>query len=244
MFSGNDIGPKPVFARSTALALRTSIDKLGQTKSLVVCNRQHRAKRVSMRSANKPPCAFAAVGGSPKIRRESARKPLYESNHFHFAHHHALTFSHFTQCPAPPTGAMIGLESHSIMTLNCRLAVDGSIDMAASSLSVRSTIGRPIHFRAHAQLVLAVADPDPSDDSADTGIPPCAKLARRRKKIYVHAPVFCATSWPAKKFPSFAPRHKRFLKTESRLSKARYIVSGAEEARGIFMALNAKGVTP
>ena len=45
MFSGNDIGPKSV-SQDRQLALhRTSIDKLEQTKSLVVCNRQHRAKK-------------------------------------------------------------------------------------------------------------------------------------------------------------------------------------------------------
>src|SRR5437764_13163397 len=68
MFSGNDIGPKPV-SQDRQLALhRTSIDKLEQTKSLVVCNRQHRAER-----------RFDAFGKQPALRlcrgRSLAKNP-------------------------------------------------------------------------------------------------------------------------------------------------------------------------
>src|SRR5207237_10262507 len=71
--------------------------------------------------------------------------------------------------------------------------------------------------RAKLQLVLAVADPDPSDDSADTGDNRDAKLhSASQKNLRSHAPVFLRYKLAGRKFRSFAPRHKRFLQNLNR----------------------------
>ena len=44
VFTGNDIGPKSLSQDRQLAVHRTSINELEQTKSLVVCNREHRAE--------------------------------------------------------------------------------------------------------------------------------------------------------------------------------------------------------
>src|SRR5207237_6325584 len=70
---------------------------------------------------------------------------------------------------------------------------------------------------ANAQLVSAVADPDPSDDNADTDDNRYATLhSALQKNPRSRAPVSSRYKSVGRKFRLFAPRHKRSLQNLNR----------------------------
>src|SRR6476660_3382578 len=103
MLTGNHIGPEAVPQDRQLAIHRTSIKEFEQTKSFVV------GKQTALRLC----CGRRFAKNPGKIVTKTAF--LFKTTSIsHITH--PLTFSHFTQGQPHPTGAMIGLESHSIMT--------------------------------------------------------------------------------------------------------------------------------
>src|SRR6476620_10820293 len=120
--------------------------------------------------------------------------------------------------PAPSGGraGRLGKSFHNDVGIAVSRLTDRSTWQRAPYPSGDHRVPDPLP-RANAQLVSAAVDPDPSDDSADTGDTRCAKLhLASQKNLHSHAPVFLRYKLAGRKFRSFARRHKKFLQNSDR----------------------------
>src|SRR5438552_17299183 len=118
MFAGHDIRPQP-FSQDRQLAFHcASIHELEQAKAFIICNGEHRAERgfdalseqtaLCLRRRRRFTENSSECVAEPALRFEAAAIS-------HLVHPLALLYS--AQCATHSSGAVIGLESHSVMTL-------------------------------------------------------------------------------------------------------------------------------
>ena len=171
VLSGHDVRLQALTQNSQFGFQRAAIGEFEQAQSFIVRDGEHRAER-SVEPFGKH--AAARLRGGGRVAENSGERFAKAARRFEaapvFRFVHASALAHFAQGEAHPARAMIGLERHSVMTLE--LAARGRwIDGKRRQFLVRQTV-RPERAPlqpAAARSAPAAARPDPSAGSANTG---------------------------------------------------------------------------
>src|SRR5205823_1897755 len=128
MFARHDIRPQP-FSQDRQLAFhRTSIHELEQAKSFIICNGEHRAEWRFDALGKQTALHFRRRRRFTENSSESIAKPTLRFETAAISHLvHPLALLYSAQSKAHSPGTMVGLEGHSIMTLelsSCRRRID------------------------------------------------------------------------------------------------------------------------